>query len=948
MHESDGDDARRLIQLVAAAAGEASWGYASHTRCARRCTRSARPKSARAAPSPHTSLLASATATAASASASAYPHHHHPHPSSSTRARPASALSARGGPAAAAPPPPASLRRASTSLSMAYPRRARAESVPAAAAVPAAASAAGANDPFARFTAPSARTKRLAAQRGAWEQAAAAAGKEAALRRRCARLAAAAATAAAAALVAAAATAVAAEREEEEAAASVAAGQQRQQQQPLAGHPGRSLRAMTPVDGRPSPSPLAGSSRPPTPSSPLPQPQPHRRQAAFFAPPPPVPLAAVQQQIRNDAFTCGIPNRGAADAAAHPRRLGLDAAGREASAQAALVLPSQRVAAAARGAAAAAAASPPPAAVSVSAPLARDLALERLGGFFRTHAGVCGAAAAALAHEAYAACAGCPRRLSAQLAAAYPAHEARFGFVEEWAEAERASGEEEEEDAAAVAAAESPTQAAEAELRRCRRRSSAAAALSDAGAAREEAAAEPGGRWKTVAGELRWCGSGSARGCLRVVDARLPEEEEGAAETDWATGRTTVRHGSLGAALRAACEGDSVSVLEGAYEECAVATVPVHIYYGGRSRDAFGRPLAAVVTAAGGGGGGRARPALTVAEGAGHTVVEGLSFAAPAAAASEGAVLVCSRLAEVRGCTVTAHGPRAALRVAGASRAVVERCTVRNTGRGSGVHLVGRSRAVVRACTVTGCGAGGVVVEGVGTAPLVEGCSIVRGRGSGVVFGKKAGGVLRACTVSDNACLGVLVEGGSRPAVEGCVVGGNGGGGVRFVGRGTRGVASGNTFEENLERGAFVTEGAAPHLLSNRFRGGSFGVVWAHGGGGVMEGCAFEGFEAYCCASRDGGRPVCAGNTLRFSGGCGGAAGGFAVCDGGRVFLRGNTFVGPAKAAVPCHGGTATMKGNTMVAEAATDEDEACGDSSESSCTAGRLDTPSPLRQSCF
>eukprot|EP01063_Lacrimia_lanifica_P011702 TRINITY_DN18421_c0_g1_i1.p1 TRINITY_DN18421_c0_g1~~TRINITY_DN18421_c0_g1_i1.p1 ORF type:complete len:1235 (+),score=296.94 TRINITY_DN18421_c0_g1_i1:97-3801(+) len=599
-------------------------------------------------------------------------------------------------------------------------------------------------------------------------------------------------------------------------------------------------------------------------------------------------------------------------------------------------------------------------AAEVRAPLVRDLALEELASFFEVRAGLSPAASKARAMEAYDASNACPRRLKVFLVERYPLHEEQFACVDEWRDAEDRAAPEPPAHPQPVPPQPAPPRA-QPKPREERREAADLLAVQEGGGvvriggrggdavlnadpvkkvsiAMEAPKEKDGGveetlceagrvRKLSLGGQLQASGGAPMRAqelrreellqadpvrflppgydgrVQHIVDCTVLPHDDGMVDEDWATGVRTQHHATLAAAVAATGPGDTITIRPGTYEESVTLTHPLQI----RGEEGGARPILQCPTP---------RPALHLPPEAGRSLVEHLAFTTRLAdtvqdaiiTGSDGVVCIESQTAELCGCAVTAYGGHGVV-VRGNSSALVENCSVKNVSRGGGIHVLGHSQPILRGNTISGCGDCAVVVEGVGTRPLVVDNKLVDGRGGGIVFSRRCGGTAEGNVIARNKCVGVIVDSGAAPYVTRNTVARNEGGGVRVTGLGTRGRVHKNILDRNDEQGLLVTEEAKPHLVANRIIGSRSGVVWTTGAGGVLEQNHFDRQAVYCGVTRSEARPTCLGNIFAYPP----HTGGFYACDGGRAYLQENQFLGAMERSVCAEtGGSATLKLNSF------------------------------------
>ncbi|GAA3514261.1 right-handed parallel beta-helix repeat-containing protein [Actinocatenispora rupis] len=196
-------------------------------------------------------------------------------------------------------------------------------------------------------------------------------------------------------------------------------------------------------------------------------------------------------------------------------------------------------------------------------------------------------------------------------------------------------------------------------------------------------------------------------------------------------------HRTIGAAIRAAAPGATVSVHPGEYVERLVLDRPVTLV----AEDGPGTTR--LVSPEG--------PALRVTAAA---TVRGITVLA----AGGGTAVVVDRG------TPTLHGAEihGAVTVSGDAAPTLRDCRV----IGAGIVLADASRATLVDCTVEDAPGGGIAVSG-DAAPQVRACAVSRAGGAGIVVSDAAAGLFEDCRVIRPAGAGFAVHDRAAPTVRG-------------------------------------------------------------------------------------------------------------------------------------------------------------------------------------
>ncbi|WP_406175077.1 right-handed parallel beta-helix repeat-containing protein [Streptomyces sp. NBC_00996] len=216
-------------------------------------------------------------------------------------------------------------------------------------------------------------------------------------------------------------------------------------------------------------------------------------------------------------------------------------------------------------------------------------------------------------------------------------------------------------------------------------------------------------------------------------------------------------HRAIGAAVRAAADGEVVSVRPGCYVESLVLDRDITVL-------AEKGPGTVRITAAHG-------PAVSVT--AGQVVLRELEFeggdaAEPVVLARGGSLdlercelsggrleLARDSTAQVRGCTV--HGAkRAGVHVTGTARASFEDCTVRSVD-GYGLTLVDAARAELRRSRVQRTSDCGVLLGGTSSATFDD-CELAHTGDAALLVYAPAQSLLRGCRLHDTGAQGIRIE----------------------------------------------------------------------------------------------------------------------------------------------------------------------------------------------
>ncbi|MEU3460557.1 right-handed parallel beta-helix repeat-containing protein [Streptomyces sp. NPDC006733] len=214
-----------------------------------------------------------------------------------------------------------------------------------------------------------------------------------------------------------------------------------------------------------------------------------------------------------------------------------------------------------------------------------------------------------------------------------------------------------------------------------------------------------------------------------------------------------VQH-TIGAAVRGAADGATVSVMPGEYQESVLLERDVSLV-------AEKGPGTVRITPARG-------PALTVS--AGSPSVRGLVLAG--ADPAEPAVVLSGGAPVLDGCEVV--GGR--VDVTGRAAPTLRDCRVHRAA-GAGLRLAGDSRAVVEDCTVADVDGVGVQVTE-GAAPVVRGTAVGPSTAEGLELGGTHGGTFERCEVTGSGGAAVRVVGAAAPRLRSCRLHGNRAAGV--------------------------------------------------------------------------------------------------------------------------------------------------------------------------
>ncbi|MFB6892570.1 right-handed parallel beta-helix repeat-containing protein [Kitasatospora sp. NPDC056327] len=240
---------------------------------------------------------------------------------------------------------------------------------------------------------------------------------------------------------------------------------------------------------------------------------------------------------------------------------------------------------------------------------------------------------------------------------------------------------------------------------------------------------------------------------------------------------------SIGAAVRTAADGGTVSVMPGEYAESVLLERGV-------SLEAADGPGTVTIAPARG-------PALTVSDGS--PTVRGLLLRG--ADPAQPAVLIGGGAPLLEGCEVT--GGR--IEVTGRAAPVLRDCAVRGAA-GAGLSLGGDSRAVVERCEVAGTeGIGLLVTEG--ARPEVRATRIGPSSAQGLYVDGTGGGSFEDCEVTGSGGAAVRVAGAGAPVLRGCRLHGNHGDGLHVSAGGPEPLPAGPvgpTGPEGSARGATV------------------------------------------------------------------------------------------------------------------------------------------------
>ncbi|MEO3747903.1 right-handed parallel beta-helix repeat-containing protein [Plantactinospora sp. B5E13] len=212
-------------------------------------------------------------------------------------------------------------------------------------------------------------------------------------------------------------------------------------------------------------------------------------------------------------------------------------------------------------------------------------------------------------------------------------------------------------------------------------------------------------------------------------------------------------HRSIGAAVRSAAPGATISVQPGEYVERLILDKPVVIR-------AEGGPGTVRLTGAGG-------PAVTLLAETGG--LHGLTVEA-----TDGAVAV---LAERGAVTVEGCEIRGTVQVVGDAAPVLRTCRVTDAG----VVLDDVSRARLVDCTVTGAPGVGILVRG-DAEPELTGTRVSHTGADGLVFAGAARGLVDDCEVSRPGGAGLVLREQAAPTVRGTRVRDPRGDGIRVEG----------------------------------------------------------------------------------------------------------------------------------------------------------------------
>lgn len=257
-------------------------------------------------------------------------------------------------------------------------------------------------------------------------------------------------------------------------------------------------------------------------------------------------------------------------------------------------------------------------------------------------------------------------------------------------------------------------------------------------------------------------------------------------------------HRTIGAAVRAAAEGSTVSVQPGEYQETLVLDKDVTVIA------EKGPDTVRLIAVRG--------PALTVH--GGDAVVRDLTI--EAATEDEAAVVVRDGSPVFEGCRID----KGRVEIAGDAAPELRSCTVREAA-GTGIRLTGNARAVLTDCSVTGVRGDGLTVDGA-ARPEVTGLVVDRVTGRGLYVSGAAGGLFAGCGISRTGAAGIEVTDAANPLLRECRVHDTRAEGVRVDGREAakalvRGEADGAAASASgirLERCEILRTGAAGMTVS--------------------------------------------------------------------------------------------------------------------------------------
>jgi Holliday junction resolvasome RuvABC ATP-dependent DNA helicase subunit len=249
-------------------------------------------------------------------------------------------------------------------------------------------------------------------------------------------------------------------------------------------------------------------------------------------------------------------------------------------------------------------------------------------------------------------------------------------------------------------------------------------------------------------------------------------------------------HRTIGAAVRAAGPGETVSIQAGTYVESVVLERDVHLVpeKGPGSVRLVGSAGAALVF----------RGAAGSAQG---LVIEGRGDGEPAVTVSDGS-------ARIEGCEITG-GP---VRVTGSAAPTFSDCRIHHTP-GPALHLGGDSAAVVERTEIADIEGNGVLVDH-GAAPTLRTVTVVRSTSHGLRVTGSARGVFEDCEISRTGAAAVAIDADARPQLLGCRIADSTADGIIITG------SAGAGADEQDENG-----GDAREEESSSSGGGDYGVV---------------------------------------------------------------------------------------------------------------------------
>jgi parallel beta-helix repeat protein len=250
------------------------------------------------------------------------------------------------------------------------------------------------------------------------------------------------------------------------------------------------------------------------------------------------------------------------------------------------------------------------------------------------------------------------------------------------------------------------------------------------------------------------------------------------------------------------------------------------------------------------------------------------------------------------------------------SRAKVTGTTVRRA-KGSGIRFVDTAGGSVEDCTVEDCAGHAVTASGEGTSPTVR-KSRLRRCMSGVNFEAGAGGRVEETLAELHEKAGVLALGpGTSPVVVGSVLARNKLHGV-VIFDGASGEVTGNTLEENEEDGVMVRgAGSKATVKENTARKNKvYGIVFDKGAIGTAEkNKVLENVKTGVYIADPGTKAEFANNQVADNGDFG-----IAVLDEAQATLRDNTVSGSGRSGI-----LVTSKGQAVVVKNTVRENSSDG-----------------------